>query len=341
VLTGGGLGAFAVRGHALAGLPGGWSSAFRPPGPRRLELWLASRPELRWAHLGGPLGEGEPPPWSPVRQEDAEGLEGFAWRDADDGRPARLVPARLAGRISLAAWPAGGEPALASLASLLAEAPPEAEIELLAAPQQQQALADRIGSTDGRVSVRPVDTPAAGGAGAWLRALSEGASGEAVLLVRAGARLEPRGRALEELAAWALCSRVGAVSAALRAPDRPPLSGLGLARAGAGWAAGSAHEAGREGQSRPVLAAPGDFISISRARLAQIGGVDDLRFPDLGADLDLGLRLRRAGWPCLLLGDLAAALPGLPSMAGAADLAPLDPAELAAAAAAFPAGEGP
>ena len=92
-----------------------------------------------------------------------------------------------------------------------------------------------------------------------------------------------------------------------------------------------------------MLAAPAAFMAVARDKLAMLGGPADDRLPAGGADLDLGLRLRRIGLDNLLLGDLQAeADPGVtPSgeIRGAA-LAAFDPADLAAAAAAYPSPRG-
>jgi hypothetical protein len=329
-------GAFAARGHALGAWPGRWTDALRAPGLRTLELWLASRAELRWAHLAGPISTpGAAAEHSTIRRQDAEGLQGLAWREPAQGRPARLVPSGMAGRITLAAWPAGGPEAQASLESLAARAPAETEIELLAAPGDIDPLQARLGGRAG-LSIRAADAPVRGGAGAWLRALGEAASGEVVILVRAGVLMGDAPHGLEELAAWCLHPLAAAATVALDAAEER-VAGLGLAFGPQGWRAGAAPAGDRK--ARPVLAAPAAFLAVSRARLAAVGGIDDARFPDRAADLDLGLRLRRAGWSSLALGDLAAAWSGRAATAQGADLAPFDPAELAAAAAAFPAGE--
>ena len=88
-----------------------------------------------------------------------------------------------------------------------------------------------------------------------------------------------------------------------------------------------------------MLAAPAAFIALDRAKLAAVGGFDAERFPGEGADVELALRLRRAGQAAVLLGGLRATAPAeavVPSAARAA-LAPLDPDQLTAAADAFPA----
>ena len=90
-----------------------------------------------------------------------------------------------------------------------------------------------------------------------------------------------------------------------------------------------------------MLAAPAAFMAVARDKLAMLGGPADDRLPAGGADLDLGLRLRRIGLANLLLGHLEAETDITPSgeIRGTA-LAAFDPAELAAAAAAYPAPPG-
>jgi hypothetical protein len=301
VLLGESLGGFAVRGHVLKGAPSDL---------RELELELAKRPELRWAHLAAPLLTGD-----------------------GDQAPAheRLAPARAAERITIGVWPADDGEAIEALAQLAAQAP-QAELELLTLPETVAALRERLGPDAARCSIRPIDPPANGGEGAWLRVLSEAASGEAVVLAGAGVRLSG---GLEELAAWSLHPLVGAATLELEDASGRRLGGLGLARDGSGWRAGAAHGSGYA----PVLAAPAALLAVGRSRLAAVGGVDDRRFPGRGADLDLALRLRRAGWHGLRLAGSPARTASLPPDLKGSELAAFDPAELAAAAAAFPAGD--
>ena len=118
------------------------------------------------------------------------------------------------------------------------------------------------------------------------------------------------------------------------------MAGLALQRTSRGWAAVSDFSPELEGRSRPVLAAPAAFLAIGRERLAMLGGPADARLPAGGADLDLGLRLRRLGLASVLLGHLRAeADPGVRPAGelGGAALAAFDAAELAAAADAYPA----
>jgi hypothetical protein len=329
VLLGEGLGGgFAVRGHVLA-------DAIEPRrlagerGLRELELALAADRALRWAHAPAPLLDRSvpSPSWRPLEPPAAQAAEGFYWRAAEAGLAPRLVPAERPDRITLAVWPAGG-PAWTGTVKALVAGAPDVEIEVLAPAGTQ---ADAFGPAAGRVEVRPIDAPQ-GGEGEWMRLLGEAASGEVVVFCRAGVRPPGAGRALDELCAWALSPYAGAVTVELEGPDGP-LAGVTLADEAGGWRLVSSFEADRAGQSRPVLAASGLF-AVARAKLAAVGGVDDHRFPDTGAELDLCLRLRQAGLPSMLLGGPGGAMPAAPSVAPHA-FAAFDPLELAGAAAAF------
>ncbi len=161
-----------------------------------------------------------------------------------------------------------------------------------------------------------------------------------MLICQAGVRLDDAAGGLLEIAAWASAPNVGAVTVPIRRGDGRHLAGLALERTPAGWSARSAFTEALHGHRRPVLAAPAAFLAIGRDKLAMLGGVDAARLPAGAADLDLGLRLRRIGLPCVLLGELAADAGAGVSLAGEATgpaLAAFDPAELAAAACAYPA----
>ena len=330
-------GAFAVRGHVFDRLQG---SLELDRGPRRMELRLAADAALRWTHLPAALLTRAEAicGWSPIPRDAAEGLEGFDWREAEGGRPSRLVPSRRPERLTLAAWPASGAAFEASLAGLIGAADPHTEIEVLAAGLDK-ALEDRLrgaaGEAGDRLSIRPVDPPTGDGAGAWLRVLGEAATGEVVLLCRAGLSLSPGPGALDELAAWALSPLVGAATVRIESGGGP-VAGLAVSRTADGWRAVPALPSASPGQSHPVLAAPAALLAVSRARLAAIGGIDADRFPDAGADLDLGLQLRRMGCASLVLGDLEARL-GVDGATpeGGAWFGGFDPEELAAAAFAY------
>ena len=334
-------GAFALRGHVFALMGESFAEALLKGDIRRAELLLAARPELRWVHLPGPVMEGGARDSGPASME---GLEGFRWAEPAGGRPARLVPKASLGLLTIAIWPGWGPGAEASLRSLLAQAPAGVAVEVLApaggadrARGAVQALGDDAASG---VTVRAVDTPQHGTPGAWLAALAAAASGEVVIICQAGVILGSDAGALEEIVAWASSPMTGAVTVPIRRANAPPLAGLALARAADGWSARSAHIAAEEGRSRPVLAAPAAFLAISRSKLARLGEPAAERLPAGGVDLDLGLRLRRLGLPCVLLGGIEAQAGPPPPPAGeiaGAPLAAFDPDELAAAAAAFPA----
>ena len=312
-------GRFAVRGHvvALAGAP--LLQALQAGDARAAELCLAARPELRWAHLPAPLVSG-----------------------ATAGRElVATTPGPAPERLSLAIWPGWSDAAAASLKALLAGAPATGRLEVLVAAagaDQARAIAHAAGS-GGSILVHAVDPPAGDTPGGWLAALAAAASGEVVIISQAGIRLTAGAGGLEQIAAWAASTGVGAVTIPI-AGGEIPLAGLALKRTGDGWAAISAYSPALDGRSRPVLAAPAAFLAIGRERLAMLGGPAYARLPAGGADLDLGLRLRRLGLANLLLGHLRAeAGPDvLPAgeLRGPA-LAAFDAAELAAASDAYPA----
>jgi len=335
-------GAFAVRGHVFDSCPAGVLTALSRGEPRALELWLAANPALRWAHAptaltrrAGPIGG-----WSPIGRNLAEGLCGYDWRPAKDGRPDRLRPTLAARRLSLGVWGGWSRAAAASLDALIGQAT-DMEIEVLAPAASFAKVQAHVGAGTGeRRVVRPVDVPGSGGAGAWLRALSEAASGEAVLLCRAGVSLDPAPEALADIAAWALSPLAGTVTIGLAGGRGAALAGLGLTDSGTEFVVGSAFDAARAGQARPVLGAPAAFLAVARAKLAAVGGVDAEHFPGDGADLDLALRLRRMGCAGVLLGDLGARGGGALTAGQAADRSAVggfEAGELAAAAHAWPA----
>ena len=321
VLLGESLGGrLAIRGHVMALAGAALVDALAAGDHRQAELLLAARPELRWAHLPGPLVAGAPtsPPLS-----------------------APIAPP-VPERISLAIWPAWSAAAAGSLRALIAQARPETRLEALV-EASGAAAARELAATLGRdLTVRAVDAPEAATPGAWLATLSAAASGEAVVICQAGVRLCDAPGAIEAIAAWASSPLVGTATVEIRGAG-PPLAGLALSHGETGWAVRSAFSADLEGRSRPVLAAPAAFLAVGRHKLAMLGELADQRLPAGGVDLDLALRLRRIGLAGVLLGGLAAeAAAGVqPSgeLSGAA-LAAFDPAELASAAAAWPAPSG-
>lgn len=319
VLLGDGIGAFAVRASLLAAYPGALAAELAAGDLSEVLGWLAQSPAARWGRLAGALSHG---PAAPA--------------------PARIDPPPP-GRISLAVWPEWSKASLGSLQSLAAAAAPDCELEALvpalAPVEEVRAALER--STPGlrRLTVRPVDGPAASGAGGWLLALGEAAAGEAVIFCRAGVEFAPKAGALSELAAWA-CHPLVATATVEVAADEPdtPLAGLSLRSGRDGWEAASAFVPALQGASRPVLAAPAALMAVSRARLAAADGFDAERFPEDGADLDLAIRLRREGLASALIGDIAASAPA--ALLAAPQIAPVlclyDADELAAAADAYP-----
>jgi hypothetical protein len=335
-------GALAVRGHVLAEAIAQLKALGKNPDVRALELWLAAQAGLRWTHLPAALIDRgiDIGGWAPIGEALGRGLEGFDWLPEETDRPGRLAPRRKAARISLGLWPTAGD-AVAALVSELASAAPGAELEVLIPSASAHGLQDRLHATAGEaaplISVKPVDPPRGPGDGGWLRAMGQAASGEAVVLLHASVRPSFPASALEEIAAWTLSPLVGTVSIDIGIDDGRRLSGLEL-RAGAdGWRAASAYDPAREGQRRPVLAAPQGFLSIARDKLAAMGGFDADRFPGRGSELDLALRLRTAGACSVLMGDLHASAPSSTELGAelcGATMAPFDPTALAAAQAA-------
>ena len=333
-------GAFAVRRHVLDAAPNEVLQRLAAGRPRGLELWAASQTALRWAHLPAELIDRPPETATPTPLEpsDALGLDSFVWVHGDGTGPGRLAPTRRAKRISLAVWPQAGTAHHSAIDALVAGAW-DAEIEILTlagpSPDQVARWRELTGANRDRLTVRTIDPPASGATGAWLSSLGQAASGEVVVFCHAGVR-PPPGDALAELAAWSLSPLVGATTLNLRPPSGRLLAGLALARAGANWALTSGFDPARVGQPRPILAAPSEFMLLSRAKLAAFGGFDDRRFPDQGAEFDLALRLRRAGHAAVLLGESATSVEELAPRWDAAGLAGFDAAELAAAADAYP-----
>jgi hypothetical protein len=62
----------------------------------------------------------------------------------------------------------------------------------------------------------------------------------------------------------------------------------------------------------PILAAPAEFMVVSRSLLAVMEGLDAGRFPERHADLDLGIRLLGRHRHCLSVDRLGAVLTGVP-----------------------------
>ena len=331
-------GAFAVRGQVFNLMGGDFAAAVAGGDIRRAELLLASRRELRWAHAPGRLASSTAEPAK--APATAVELDGYRWARAARGRPARLIPTHTPRLLSIGVWPAWSDAAEASLRSLLLQAPADMDIEVLAPAaggDRARACAETLGR--GGVLVRNVDAPAPGTPGGWLAALTGAAAGEAVIVCQAGVQLDEAGGSVEEIAAWACSPLTGVITAPIR-QAAACLAGLALERTREGWAARSAFTPGLDRESRPVLAASASFLAIGRDKLAMLGEVAADRLPHGGADLDLGLRLRRLGLASVVLGHLGASASADTALTGrisGAALAAFDADDLAAAAAAYPA----
>lgn len=325
VLLGDSAAPLAVRGRVIAAYPGRLAAELAAGDTRPFELWLASNPSLRWGRLAGAL--------SSARATQTPSL-------------APVAPPPAPRRISIAVWPGWSPASLDSLVALATAAPAVCDLEALVPAGAPVAEIDARLSRDGerRLTVRPVDGPASSHAGGWLRAFGEAAAGDVIVLCRAGVVLQSSPGGLEEICGWARHRLAGPVTVAITAADDDiPLAGLALRQTRLGWTTVSGFTPTLKGRARPVLAAPGAFMAVDRAKLAAAGGFDAERFPEDGADLDLCLRMRRTGHAAILIGDVAAAAAAIP-VAGAslpAALALLDVDELAAAAAAYPAPSAP
>jgi hypothetical protein len=313
-------GAFAARGAIVAAYPGALAQELAEGELGGLLHWLAEAPAARWTRLPAPLSSG---PAAAARP-----------------RVARKGP----GRVSLAVWPEWSAASMASLEALASAAAADTELEALTpagAPIEEvrEALA-RANPSLRRLTVRPVDGPAVPGAGGWLRALGQAASGEVVVFCRAGVELRGEPGALSEICGWALHPLAASATVELTAQEAAtPLAGLCLRPGRPGWSAASAFVPSLQGAARPVLAAPAAFMAVSCAKLAGLDGFDGERFPEDAADLDFALRMRRDGLASVLLADIGAAAPAAALTPPALEpvQAMLDPDELAAAADAYPA----
>jgi hypothetical protein len=311
---------FAVRVPALTPLLSNLGTDMAAGGIRGLELALARAPGVRWAHLPSVLSTRAPLASPPPRFDPVAG----------PGKPRRL---------SFGVWPRWSDASMQSLLSLLARAGEGQAEVLVPADAASAALEREIAAAAPHLGVvmRPVDVPIHDRLGVWHRALSEAATGDVVVLCRAGVILEGPTPAVAEMAAWAMSPLVGAVTAEVSTGDQT-LAGLALQPSRNGWRIVSAFDPGQQGASRPVLAAPAALLAIERGKLAAAGGFDAHRLTDGGTGFDLGLRLRRAGYANILLGGIGASAESrLLKRDASPALALHDLSELAGAAAAYPA----
>jgi hypothetical protein len=309
-----------VRAPALLPLSGEVISDLATGGVRGLEVALARASGVRWAHLPSVLSTRAPTTAAPPRFDALSA----------PGRPRR---------ISFGVWPRWTDASLTSLSSLLAQVG-DCQAEVLVPADAVTASLEReiqALAPGASVGVRPVDLPVHDRMGAWHRALSEAATGEVVVLCRAGVTLDQAAGGLGEMASWALSPLVGAVTGEVAAGDQT-LAGLALQPSRNGWRIVSAFDPAQQGASRPVLAAQAALLAVERGKLAAVGGIDAHRLTDGGTGFDLGLRLRRAGYANVLLGRIKGQADSrLLKRDASPALALHDLGELAGAAAAYPA----
>lgn len=265
----------AVRSVVLAGYPLDLAARLATDGLGWAERWTATA-GLNWACLDGALATpaigARPPP-------------------AADADP-RAEPCQ---RLSLAVWSGWGLGPPPGLTALLAGAT-GFDVEVLAPAAAGANLLKPLQSITASgarsLNFRLVDAPSElGEAGLW-RAMSEAATGQVVILCEGSVR--PPAGAVADLAAWAVRPGIGGVTMTVVAEPDLALSGLGLTE-------GTSVTIGFDAvPDRPVPAAPALIMAISKAALAEAGGIAATQ--GRSADLDLGLRLRRLGRRSILLG---------------------------------------
>ncbi len=135
------------------------------------------------------------------------------------------------------------------------------------------------------------------GFGAACNVGTDAGSGEVVVLLNNDVDADPD--FLERLAeALARDPRIGTVAPLLLRPGRRLIDSVGLAADPtlAGFARLQGHPMSAAGDARPVLLGPsGGAAAYRRQAWEQVGGMDERIFL-YQEDLDLGLRLRAAGW---------------------------------------------
>lgn len=231
-------------------------------------------------------------------------VAGPSLRPATSGRPLAPPPRR----VTLGLWGDWAGTVPAGLAGLL-QGCTGLDVEVLC---PDEALGGAVAALEGPVSgsldVRVVPPPAIQGSGAHLKALSSAANGQVVVL--ADARLQyARPEGLIDVLTWAMAEAVGCVTVPIQTASAD-LSGLVLdsVHGQVSVRSGRRPEAPRD--CAPVLAAPGEFLAVSRRLLAAMEGMDSVRFPDRHADLDFGIRLLDRQRRSLATDRLGASLPG-------------------------------
>ncbi len=233
-------------------------------------------------------------------------VDGPALRAASAGRPLSAPPKR----VTLGLWGdwAGSVPP--GLAALL-EGCPGLDVEVLCPDATLGAAVRALDATaPGSLDLRVVPPAGRPGSGSHLRALAGAANGQVVVLAHAGL-VYSRPETLMDVLAWAQAEGVGCVTVPITSGENV-LSGLVLASTDGELSiqAGRTPQAPRD--CAPVLAAPAEFMVVSRSLLAVMEGLDAGRFPERHADLDLGIRLLGRHRHCLSVDRLGAALKDVP-----------------------------
>ncbi len=240
-------------------------------------------------------------------------VDGPSLRGAAPGRPLCASPKR----VTLGLWGdwAGSVPP--GLAALL-EGCHGLDVEILC-PDEALGAAVRALDTAalGSLDLRIVPSTHRPGSGSHLKALAGAATGQVVVLAHSGL-VYSRPDTLPEVLTWALAEGVGCVTVPITSATSV-LSGLVLDSADGQVlvCTGRAPEAPRG--CVPVLAAPAEFMVVSRRALAAMEGLDAGRFPERHADLDLGIRLLGRHRHCLSIDRLGASLPGANDLKGRGD----------------------
>lgn len=231
-------------------------------------------------------------------------VSGPSLRPSTAGRPLAPPPRR----VTLGLWGdwAGSVPA--GLLGLL-QGCTGLDVEILCPDETLgAAVAALDGPVSGSLDIRVVPPPAMPGSGAHLKALAGAANGQVVVL--ADARLHyARPEGLIDVLTWAMAEGVGCVTVPI-GMDEADLTGLMLDAVDGQVSVGSGCRPQAPRDCVPVLAAPGEFLVVSRRVLAEMEGIDSARFPNRHADLDFCVRLLERQRRSLATDRLGASLPG-------------------------------
>jgi len=282
--TGADIRCLVVRASALRAWPGA-AEALGRGDLADLAAW-SCRQGHRWESL----------PHNPV--------DGPSLRPQTAGQPLGSAPKRM----TLGLWGDWAGTVPAGLVTLL-KGCAGLDVEILC-PDETTGKAVQALETGSLASLDTRVVPVRGrpGSGSHLRALAGAATGQVVVLAHAGLAYA-RPETLQEVLTWALAEGVGCVTVPIQT-DGSVLSGLALDSSGGAVSvqSGAVPQAPRD--CAPILAAPAEFLVMSRNLLAVMEGLDAGRFPDRHADLDLGIRLLGRQRHALSVDRLGATLKG-------------------------------